>query len=165
MATCGIDNCICSPRTGSTSSCFTSQSPCIPPSLPSSSSLSTPFYCLPLVHMAEGIPQVTAANLFPLSLYPSVSLTLTLSLPSFLPSGSGQVQSTSSTSHTPFSAEEVLQVYRYDNGDSTHPHGSTSSPVTTHPSTPSQLAMLYYILLYQDTYHSNLKTLCMCVCT
>jgi len=58
----------------------------------------------------------------------------------------------STTNHVPFSAEEVLVVFRHS------PDGSGAA----HP-IPSQLLMFYYVLLYQDCYLTNLKTLCKCV--
>ncbi|CAI8032929.1 Integrator complex subunit 2, partial [Geodia barretti] len=66
----------------------------------------------------------------------------------FTPVGSVQGQSSSLVCHTPFSAEEILRVYRHDD----------QLPLTP-CSLASQLMILYYVLLYQDTYNSNLKTL------
>lgn len=58
----------------------------------------------------------------------------------------------SANNHVPFSAEEILVVFRHT------PDGSQSAyPI------PSQLLMLYYVLLYQDCYLTNLKALCTCV--
>ena len=58
----------------------------------------------------------------------------------------------SANNHVPFSAEEILVVFRPT------PDGSESAyPI------PSQLLMFYYVLLYQDCYLTNLKALRTCV--
>ena len=72
------------------------------------------------------------------------------------------------TNHVPFSAEEILVVFRHP------PDGSGAAypiPSQLHPPDgsgaaypiPSQLLMFYYVLLYQDCYLTNLKALCTCV--
>lgn len=58
----------------------------------------------------------------------------------------------------PLTAEEVLSVFRW-------PSDSSSSLDPPPFPLSSQLLMLYYILYYQDTYLTNLKTLCQCSCT
>lgn len=54
-----------------------------------------------------------------------------------------------SSGHSPFSAEEVLRVFQVEDGQ-----GAKDSY-----SIPTQLLMLFYVLLYQDCRLSNLKTL------
>ena len=49
----------------------------------------------------------------------------------------------------PFSAEEVLSVFRQDE----------TTPTNQTYSLSSQILMLYYVLYYPDTYLSNLKAL------
>ena len=66
------------------------------------------------------------------------------------PSSSSSTTSSSSSpslfSYPPFTAEEVVRVFQHVPGQATYP------PIT-------QVLMLHYILLYQDSYLANLRTL------